>query len=135
MKPFQVPLLCAIAFAALFSIIFWGPLKDVSTIALQLWIAGLTVLTIATAVTLIRAVSGRVRGSRIKRFVLWILATPTIIAAALLGLMGLLSAVFGQDEFGAMLLIMLVLFGGVAGGMVTLLILAAFPSKPAEAAQ
>ena len=92
-------------------------------------------LTIATAVTLIRAVSGRVRGSRIKRFVLWILATPTIIAAALLGLMGLLSAVFGQDEFGAMLLIMLVLFGGVAGGMALLLILAAFPSKPAEAAQ
>jgi len=79
------------------------------------------VLTIATAVTLIRGVSGRVRGSRIKRFILWILATPTIIAAALLGLMGLLSAVFGQDEFGAMLLIMLVLFGVVAGGMVLLL--------------
>ena len=92
-------------------------------------------LAIATAVTLIKAVSGRVRGNRGKRIALWILTTPTIIAAALLGLMGLLSGVFGHDEFGALLLIMLALFGVVSGGMAMLLILAALPSKATETAQ
>lgn len=48
--------------------------------------------------------------------------------------MGLLSGVFGHDEFGAMLLIMLALFGVVSGGMAMLLILAALPSKATETA-
>lgn len=135
MKPFHVPLLCAAAFVALFLMIFWAPVEQSGAPAFQLWTSGLAALAIATAVTLIKAVSGRVRGNRGKRIALWILTTPTIIAAALLGLMRLLSGVFGHDEFGAMMLIMLALFGVISGGMAMLLILAALPSRATETAQ
>lgn len=133
MKPFQVPLLCAAAFVSLASLFFW--LEPDSAVAFQLWTSGLTALTIATAVTLIWAVSGRVRASRARRVVLWLLAIPIVVAAALLGLMGLLTGAFGYDEFGAMFLIMFALFGFVCGGMAMLLVLAALPSKAAEAGQ
>ena len=100
------------AFLALFSLGMWG-LPWFAAPAVLAWAYGLTALTAATVVTTIRAVATRVRGSRVKRIALWVIATPTVTATLLLAL--LTPFVNGaEDDFGALLLLLMVSLFGVA---------------------
>lgn len=130
MKPFRLPILCALAFVALFSLALWTPAWFIEPVVLA-WTYGLTAITIATVITMIRAVAGRVRGSGVKHMALWIIATPTVIATVLLALITPLTN-GAEDDFGALLLLFMVsLFGIVLCGLAALLILAALPRKAA----
>jgi hypothetical protein len=130
MKPFRLPILCALAFVALFSLALWDPAWFVQPAVLA-WTYGLTAITAATVVTMIRAVAGRVRGSRGKGVAFWIIATPTVIATCLLAVLTPFTN-GAEDDFGALLLLFMVsLFGVVCCGLTALLILAALPKKAA----
>lgn len=132
-SPFWLPALCAIAFLALFALGMWAPPWFVPPVVLA-WTYGLTALTTATVVTTIRAVAARVRGSRVKRIALWVIATPTVTATLLLAL--LTPFVNGaEDDFGALLLLLMVsLFGVAVCGLAILLILAALPARAVRTA-
>ena len=132
-SPFWLPALCAIAFLALFALGIWAPPWFVPPVVLA-WTCGLAALTTATVLTTIRAVATRVRGSRVKRIALWVIAKPTVTTALLLAL--LTPFVNGAEEdFGALLLLSMVsLFGVAVCGLAILLILAALPAQTVEAA-
>lgn len=130
MKSFRLPILCALAFIALFSLALWDPAWFVQPAVLA-WTYGLTAITAATVVTMIRAAAGRVRGSSGKRIALWIIATPTVIATFLLALLTPLTN-RAEDDFGVLLLFFMVSsFSVVCCGLAALLILAALPKKAA----
>lgn len=130
MEPFDLPLLCAALFAALFWCVAWGPEWLLLSLPGPAFAYGVSALLTTMVVSLIWAAAGRVRGSIIRRILHWIVAIPTVLADLLFVLLTVatVTAPENSEEMG---LVIVPLFGIVICGLAVLLLIAFFPSRAA----